>query len=673
MSPLQLALAGADDGAVATVRLSVGDSSGEVIDVEFDSVVIDVSGAETRAGPFPADRAPAFGAFEKEILLDATRQTRIEARARLASGALVAAPGSVTLGPRASDATLARALGVLNASLEYGRLAVAVTPGSASSWKSYARRNAWPTISGMPDGVLDDAYLRFESNRDELAFGMQVSGIPGDVWCVIAVGYNAAGAEGPRAIDALDYTVGSSARPAMSVVAIPTNGIEQRKVEVVESLKEFTSWLSRFGKRGYIGEVGWTWNGGDAWNQVAESWFAVADEAKLWVTAWATGESWGPNYTLQPYVSVNGAWTKKPQALVLENPLHRTTPEFARGVNVAGAEFRAPDVQARTNWFSNVNRGIAGPGADYAWNSLAIYQYLAAQGHTLARIPFRWERIQPTLGAPLDAAELQRMTDSVTAAGQAGLSVILDAHNYGAYWLHDAATGDGVRATIGTAEVTFAHFSDLWSRLAAAFNANAAVIGYGLMNEPVYMTPAPGLTPARTWETAAQGAVDAIRAAEGSGAHKWISVGGYMWSGTWSLPVKDREPFITDPASDRLLYEAHQYWDEDRTGRYLTPELDPVRDEHWVRWLPNGAMWTYQSAGGDGVEAYDVEVFRAGQLTPIATTPLWKKGHADLATFCTDPADLGCAHRTSEYRIVATNALDGSVMEYAATVSGFHK
>jgi hypothetical protein len=122
-----------------------------------------------------------------------------------------------------------------------------------------------------------------------------------------------------------------------------------------------------------------------------------------------------------------------------------------------------------------------------------------------------------------------------------------------------------------------------------------------------------------------------------------------------------------------VMYEAHQYWDDDRSGQYLRPELDPVPKENWVRWTPNPAMWDYQSAGGEGVEAYEVEVLRVGELTPIATVPLWKKGYADLVTFCDDPADPTCAHRNYEYRVVATNAIDGSVLEYAPAVSGAYR
>ena len=84
-------------------------------------------------------------------------------------------------------------------------------------------------------------------------------------------------------------------------------------------------------------------------------------------------------------------------------------------------------------------------------------------------------------------------------------------------------------------------------------------------------------------------------------------------------------------------------------------------------------MWDYQSAAEESGPGYTVELFRVGEMAPIASLPLWKKGFADLVTFCDDPADPTCAHRNYEYRVVATNAIDGSVLEYAPAVSGAYR
>jgi endoglucanase len=55
-------------------------------------------------------------------------------------------------------------------------------------------------------------------------------------------------------------------------------------------LRDFTAWLSEFGVRGCIGEVGWPSqrhvgrDGALEWNRLADAWFAIADSAGLDVT-----------------------------------------------------------------------------------------------------------------------------------------------------------------------------------------------------------------------------------------------------------------------------------------------------------------------------------------------------------------------------------------------------
>ncbi|MBA3670391.1 MAG: cellulase family glycosylhydrolase [Gemmatimonadaceae bacterium] len=672
MSDVELRLRAVTYAGAPAIDLEVSDPFDLVQDVWFTVVRRDANNQPLPSEVvFPA-RSPHFGVYEIDLPTGVSA-TDVSGYVRLNDGSpelmttgLTSTP-SPYLDPTDGGVVLGGTEPV-HVTFEYGRLFVAVAPGSAASWRCHARRNAMPTTDGTATGTLDDAFLRLDAARDELTLELPLTGTVGtDRWCAVVTTRSASGIEISRISREFTYNYERSHTPSLMAVALPTTGITQRQVEAVESLKEFTDWLAKYQLKGYIGEVGWTKVAGSAWNEVAEAWFDQADAAGLWVTAWATGELWG-DYKLQPYQRVNGVWQENLQAAVLE--AHPSTAQYLRGLNVAGADFHAPNTDARTNWFSNVNRGT--PGIDYVWNGLSTYQYLASQGHVLARVPFRWERIQPILGAALDPAELTRMRDSVGAAGQAGLQVILDVHNYGAYWLHDQTTGEGVRRSIGTPDVTFAHFADLWSRLTTAFVDEPAIIAYGLMNEPVNMTPAPGKSAADTWEQAAQDAVTAIRAAEGTRAPKRIMVGGYMWSGTWSLPTSDELPFITDPAN-HTMYEAHQYWDDDRTGQYLRNELDPVPTENWVRWAPNSEMWVEDGAGNGDAPVYTVEVFRVGQATALNELVLWKKGHADVLTFCDTPGSNGCAHRTDEYRLIATNHLDGSALQFAATVSGSYR
>jgi hypothetical protein len=346
-----------------------------------------------------------------------------------------------------------------------------------------------------------------------------------------------------------------TAEPAVAE-ADTNNALVQR---VRAELRSFTDWLNSNGARGFIGEVGWP-RGGVRWNRLAERWFRDADRARLGVTVWATGEWWGPDYRLGIYrdgLPGTGVDTGSRGARVLES--HLSGAVFLRGVNVAGAEFAAPAVDASAG-FSNGSPGI--PEEDYHYDSQATFDYLARRGVRVVRIPFRWERLQRGLGQPLDPGELGRLRGAVERAGRAGLKVVLDMHNYGAYYL--AGDRGGVRRPIGSSEVTVQHFAEMWGRISNNFGGAPAVLGYGLMNEPVGLEAAEGLRPAEMWEKASQAALDRIR---GNGDRKFVLVPGYEWSGVQTWTRTHPDAWINDPAN-RFLYEAHHYFDGDHSGTY---------------------------------------------------------------------------------------------------------
>jgi hypothetical protein len=332
---------------------------------------------------------------------------------------------------------------------------------------------------------------------------------------------------------------------------------------VRSELKSYTNWLTVNNAKGYIGEVGWPGTtDAAAWNGLADHWYRDADTAGLWVTQWATGEWWPNSYALGTYInSVSESApldTARPPATVVE--AHPSTATVLRGVNLNGGEFGAASWSATTSSFSNANPGIY----DSAWHydTQGTFNYLKSRGIKVVRLPFRWERLQPALGGALDAAELQRIIAAIGRANAAGIKVIPTAFNYGGYMLFDGT--QGVRRTIGTASVTTAHFANLWSRLAQSLRGNAAVAGYGLMNEPAAMTAASGLTPAQTWEQASQAAVTAIRAV---GDTTLVMVPGYNFSGVARWTTTHSRGWITDSANN-FRYEAHHYFDRDGSGAY---------------------------------------------------------------------------------------------------------
>lgn len=347
------------------------------------------------------------------------------------------------------------------------------------------------------------------------------------------------------------------AAAAQQVTPVNENNALARRIR--GELASFTDWLATNDANGYIGEVGWPRNG-ERWNALAEMWFRDAQRAGLGVTVWATGEWWGKDYRLGIYrdrLPGAGVDTASPASAVLEAHLRDDGPP--RGVTVAGPEFGAPAID-RSSGFSNRSPGV--PEQDYHYDSQATFDFLARRGVRVVRIPFRWERLQRELGGPLDTAELERLEGAVDRAANAGLEVVLDMHNYGAYYL--AAHRGGVRNPIGSGEVTIERFADAWGRISDNFARSRAVLGYGLMNEPARIPAAGGRQPAEVWERASQAALDRIRS---NGDRKLVLVAGYQWAGVQTWARNHPDAWIDDPA-DHFLYEAHHYFDGDHSGTY---------------------------------------------------------------------------------------------------------
>lgn len=208
------------------------------------------------------------------------------------------------------------------------------------------------------------------------------------------------------------------------------------------------------------------------------------------------------------------------------------------------------------------------------------------------RLPFRWERLQPRLGGAFDGEERARLAAAVAALRRAGMTVILDPHNYGYY--RDAQ--------IGSPDVPDDAFADFWRRLAADFRDDDGV-QFGLMNEPHDM-------PAPQWLSAANAAIAAIRKA---GAENLVLVPGTSWSGahSWeaSLPGGANGTVmlgVEDPAGN-IAYEVHQYLDGDFSG--TSPGCGRADDavaalETFTAWLRrNGARGFLGEFGGSADKA----------------------------------------------------------------------
>jgi aryl-phospho-beta-D-glucosidase BglC (GH1 family) len=229
------------------------------------------------------------------------------------------------------------------------------------------------------------------------------------------------------------------------------------------------------------------------------------------------------------------------------------------GINLSGAEFGGSGMRH---------------GYDYIYPSTKDLDFYESKGVELIRLPFKWERMQTSIGGELNEAELGRMKNFLAQAEDRGMEVIVDLHNYGRYG----------GAVIGSAALPTEAFADFWVKLAGELKDQGALRGYDIMNEPH------GMGGASVWPTAAQAAVDAIRTVDTSTA---IYVEGDGWANAhnWSTS-SNANLHIQDPANN-IVYEAHLYFDKDKSGTYKNgydqegayPNIGVDRAQSFLDWL----------------------------------------------------------------------------------------
>lgn len=229
------------------------------------------------------------------------------------------------------------------------------------------------------------------------------------------------------------------------------------------------------------------------------------------------------------------------------------------GINISGAEFG----------------GTGGThDTQYHYPTLSELQFYQSKGVDLIRLPFTWERMQPTMGGPLNPNELALLKGVLANAASLGLDVIIDLHNYARYY------GQTIGSATGPSS---AQFADFWAKLANEIKGFSSLVGYDLMNEPHDM-PSPSI-----WKDAAQAAVNAIRQVD---MDNIIFVEGNNWSGAWSWQMYNADFILKDPA-DKLIYQAHQYFDHNSSGVYsgtydqegAYPMIGVDRLKPFVEWL----------------------------------------------------------------------------------------
>ena len=194
-------------------------------------------------------------------------------------------------------------------------------------------------------------------------------------------------------------------------------------------------------------------------------------------------------------------------------------------------------------------------GVDFIYPNKAELVYFKDKGFKLMDLPFKWERVQPLLGGPLDSIEMGRINSFLDLCDSLGLKAKLSMQNFGRYLIN------GNESVIGSPELPVSQFEDVWKKLANSWNGKQNLLGFQIMNEPHDMHAMP-------WVTIAQKAIDAIRSVNSSHT---IFVCGDSYSAT--IDWKPNNPKIHElkDISDNLVYEGHCYFDKDLSGQYLNP------------------------------------------------------------------------------------------------------
>ena len=224
----------------------------------------------------------------------------------------------------------------------------------------------------------------------------------------------------------------------------------------------------------------------------------------------------------------------------------RRAPSATRyaGVNIAGFDFGC-DTDGHC-----VTSSVT-PAADYA---AQMQHFVTDDKLNLFRLPVGWQYlVDSQCGGTLAAQNFATYDREVKACLATGAHCVIDVHNYGRW--------DG--GVVGQGGPSDAQFANLWSQLAKKYASNGNVV-FGLMNEPH------DLPDVKRWATTLQTAVTAIRNAGAKTqmillpGNNWTSAGSFVSTGSLSAlqAVKDY-----DGSTTNLVFEVHQYLDQDYSGK----------------------------------------------------------------------------------------------------------
>ncbi|UZN04118.1 glycoside hydrolase family 5 protein [Cellulomonas sp. S1-8] len=208
---------------------------------------------------------------------------------------------------------------------------------------------------------------------------------------------------------------------------------------------------------------------------------------------------------------------------------------YLRGVNVYSLVFGGPRP------------------AEQIGESQASWDYLAARGVKVARLPVSWVRLQPLpasggasagLAGPVSQAYLDVVEEQVRRAARAGIRTVIGLHNACSYPNIKAADS----LTCGNG-ITRADVTKVWSAVAARFAGDERVVAFDLFNETHLDLGV------ERYKLFTQAAADAVR---GTGSEQTLWVQRMLGErGRLDIIAPDG-PWVVDPLG-KVVYSQHFY------------------------------------------------------------------------------------------------------------------
>lgn len=250
-----------------------------------------------------------------------------------------------------------------------------------------------------------------------------------------------------------------------------------------------------------------------------------------------------------------------------------------------------------------VKRGInltGGSDYDAFWSlpTTAEIRWAKRQGFEIVRIPYRWERLQPTLGAAFNATHQTALDNAVREVVAQGMIAQPVTHNFGGRVVVGGTGAIGApEVKIGSATLTHAHWEDFCSRLGALWADISDSVWLDLMNEPDSLPLNGYATETDHLVAIYNKAIVQLRTAgftgrivlEGNGYNNAQFFDDNPWYNTGSTPPTSADAFhagIVD-SGNNWIASVHNYPEPDH-GNSTDPITDPValrtRMENVLAW-----------------------------------------------------------------------------------------